>query len=122
MIFITVGTHEQPFDRLLKGVDKMIDDGIIKEEVICQKGYSTYEPKNYIAEKLIPYEQMQENIRKARIVKRKDIEMKPMDEEEAILEMELLGHSFFVYKDVNTKKVCVLYKRKNGNYGIIETE
>lgn len=36
--------------------------------------------------------------------------------------MEMLGHSFFIYKDVNTKKVCVLYKRKNGNYGIIETE
>ena len=68
MIFITVGTHEQPFDRLLKCVDKMIDDGIIKEEIICQKGYSTYEPKNYMAEKLIPYEQMQENIKKARIV------------------------------------------------------
>ena len=68
MIFVTVGTHEQPFDRLLKCVDKMIDDGIIKEEIICQKGYSTYEPKNYIAEKLIPYDQMQENIKKARIV------------------------------------------------------
>ena len=56
------------------------------------------------------------------IVKRKEIELKPIDEEEAIIQMEMLGHSFFVYKDVNTKKVCVLYKRKNGNYGIIETE
>lgn len=68
MIFITVGTHEQPFDRLLKAIDNMIDDGIIKEEVICQKGYSNYEPKNYIAQKLINYDQMQENIKKARIV------------------------------------------------------
>ena len=34
----------------------------------------------------------------------------------------MLGHSFFVYKDVNTNEVCVLYKRKNGNYGIIETK
>lgn len=56
------------------------------------------------------------------IVKRKEIELKPIDEEEAIIQMEMLGHSFFIYKDVNTKKVCVLYKRKNGNYGIIETE
>ncbi len=56
-----------------------------------------------------------------KIVKRKAIDTKPMDEEEAILEMELLGHSFFVYKDMNTNEVCVVYKRKDGNYGIIET-
>lgn len=68
MIFITVGTHEQPFDRLLKCIDKMVEDGKIKEEIVCQKGYTDYEPKNYKAEKLIPYEQMQENIEKARIV------------------------------------------------------
>ena len=55
------------------------------------------------------------------IVKRKNIEMKPMDEEEAILQMNLLGHEFFVYKDINTNKICVLYKRKDGNYGLIET-
>lgn len=55
------------------------------------------------------------------IVKRKNIEMKPMDEEEAVLQMNLLGHEFFVYKDMNTNKVCVLYKRKDGNYGLIET-
>ena len=59
---------------------------------------------------------------KEKIVKRKNIEMKPMDEEEAILEMELLGHSFFVYKDMDTSEVCVLYKRKDGNYGLIETK
>ena len=44
------------------------------------------------------------------------------DEEEAILEMELLGHSFFVYKDMDTNKTCVLYKRKDGDYGLIETK
>lgn len=56
------------------------------------------------------------------IVKRKNIEMKPMDEEEAILEMNLLGHEFFVYKDMHTNNVCVLYRRKDGNYGLIETK
>ena len=57
-----------------------------------------------------------------KIVKRKSIETKPMDEEEAILEMELLGHDFFVYNDMDKNSVCVLYKRKDGNYGLIETE
>ena len=56
-----------------------------------------------------------------KIVKRKQIEMKPMSEEEAILQMELLDHEFFIYKDVKTNEICVLYHRKDGNYGIIET-
>ena len=56
------------------------------------------------------------------IVKRKKLETKPMDEEEAILEMNLLGHDFFVYEDMNTNKICVIYKRKDGNYGLIETK
>ena len=57
-----------------------------------------------------------------KIVKRKKIDTKPMDEEEAILEMELLGHNFFVYKDMDTGNVNVLYKRHDGNYGVIDTE
>ena len=56
------------------------------------------------------------------IVKRKKLEMKPMDEEEAILEMNLLGHEFFVYKDMHTDNINVLYRRKDGNYGLIETK
>ncbi len=68
MIFVTVGTHEQPFDRLLKCVDKMIEDGIINEEVVVQKGFTDYEMKNCKSSKLIPYEEMQKNIEKARIV------------------------------------------------------
>lgn len=68
MIFITVGTHEQPFDRLLKCIDKMVEDGLITEEIVCQKGFTDYEPQNYKAEKLISYDEMQENIKKARIV------------------------------------------------------
>ena len=57
-----------------------------------------------------------------KIVRRKSIELKPIDEEEAIMQMEMLGHTFFVYKDVESNEICVLYKRKDGNYGVIETE
>ena len=57
-----------------------------------------------------------------KIVKRKTIEVKPMNEEEAILQMELLGHEFFMYKDAETNAPCVIYKRKDGNYGVIESE
>ena len=59
---------------------------------------------------------------KNKIVKRKTIEVKPMNEEEAILQMELLGHEFFMYKDSDTNAPCVVYKRYDGNYGVIESE
>ncbi len=54
------------------------------------------------------------------IVKRKVIQNKPMSEEEAILQMELLGHEFFAYKNEETNEVNILYKRKDGDYGILE--
>ena len=46
--------------------------------------------------------------------------MKPMPIEEAILQMELLGHNFFVFSNGDTEEVNVVYKRKDGNYGLIE--
>jgi putative sigma-54 modulation protein len=55
------------------------------------------------------------------IVKRKSIETKPMNEEEAILQAELLGHSFFAFKNSESGNISIIYKRKDGNYGIIET-
>ena len=68
MIFVTVGTHEQPFDRLIRCVDGLKKDGQIKEEVIIQTGYSTYEPTYCIWQKLYPYRQMQEFVAEARII------------------------------------------------------
>ena len=56
------------------------------------------------------------------IVKTKTINPKPMDLEEAIMQMELVGHSFFVYKDTETDSISVVYKRQDGDYGLIETE
>ena len=53
------------------------------------------------------------------IVKRKNISMKPMDEEEAMLQMDLLNHDFFVFKNLDEECISVLYERKDGNYGII---
>lgn len=57
-----------------------------------------------------------------RVVKRKSIDVKPMSEEEAMLQMDLLGHEFFLYKDADTMKPAVIYKRKDGNFGLIEAE
>ena len=54
------------------------------------------------------------------IIKTKTFTTKPMSNEEAILQMNLLGHTFFVYKNAETEKNNIVYKRKDGNYGIIE--
>ena len=63
----------------------------------------------------------EDDMGEVKISKRKVIEMKPMDEEEAILELELLGHDFFIYKDMHSDHINVVYKRRDGNYGVIET-
>jgi len=51
----------------------------------------------------------------------KNVHLKPMDVEEAIMQMELLGHDFYVYRDMQVDAVCVLYSRQDGHYGVIET-
>ena len=54
------------------------------------------------------------------VIRRKRFSIKPMSPEEAIMQMNLLGHEFFVFKDDNTEEVCVVYKRHNNTYGLIE--
>lgn len=68
MIFVTVGTHEQPFNRLIQEVDHLVETGVIKEEVFIQTGYSTYEPKFCQWSRLISFDQMSEFIQKADII------------------------------------------------------
>jgi len=65
-------------------------------------------------------EEHEENVNK--IIKRKTIDSKPMDEEEAILQMELIDHDFFIFNNIDEECTSVLYKRKDGNYGIINTK
>ncbi len=56
-----------------------------------------------------------------KIVRKKSIALKPMSPEEAALQMEMLGHDFFIFADEATDRINVVYKRKNGEYGLIET-
>lgn len=68
MIFVTVGTHEQQFNRLVKKVDELKRNGIIEEEVFIQTGYSTYEPKYCAWKKLISYSEMEKMYKEADII------------------------------------------------------
>lgn len=68
MIFVTVGTHEQQFNRLVKMIDLLKANGEIEEDVIIQTGYSTYEPTHCKWSKLFPYQEMKKLVEEARIV------------------------------------------------------
>ncbi|MFC4779732.1 ribosome hibernation-promoting factor, HPF/YfiA family [Eubacterium multiforme] len=62
------------------------------------------------------------NENEGKLVKTKKFAVKPMNVDEAILQMELIGHNFFVYKDADTNNISVLYKRKDGDYGLLEPD
>lgn len=73
-------------------------------------------PDNYEIEEEIEEEEFHP------ILKTKRFALKPMDPDEAILQMNLLGHTFYVFSNADTERVNVVYKRKNGSYGLIEPE
>lgn len=68
MIFVTVGTHEQPFDRLIRQIDELLFKGVIEDSVFIQTGYSNYKPKACNWSQFIPYSEMQLLYEDARII------------------------------------------------------
>lgn len=105
-----------------KDLYSSIDLAVDKLERQIRKNKTKIKQKNNKEkfDMFIDFEVEEENEELETIVKRKTIDMKPMSEEEAILQMDLLGHEFFIFKDSDTENNAVLYKRKDGNYGIIE--
>lgn len=68
MIFVTVGTHEQPFNRLIEEIDRLKKDGVIQDEIFIQTGFSSYEPKYCKWSKIISYSEMEKYMEKAQII------------------------------------------------------
>lgn len=126
VVEVTINTHsfvirgEEANSDLYASIDLVSDK--IERQIRKNK---TRMHKKINKEKLKDFNLTYENDQEEKndiIVKRKTIETKPMDEEEAILQIELLGHDFFVFKNANTDEFNIIYKRKEGNYGIIETK
>jgi putative sigma-54 modulation protein len=65
---------------------------------------------------------LDEEEEKVSIVRRKQVSLIPMSEDEAIDQMELLGHNFFIFYNAETAKIGVLYRREDGNYGVLEPD
>lgn len=84
--------------------------------------------KRYQDKKTIRFELMEKETpddseeNTGKIVREKEISLRPMTSEEALLQMELLNHNFFIYKDQESNKIQLLYKRNDGNYGLLIPE
>ncbi|KAB7706502.1 ribosome-associated translation inhibitor RaiA [Bacillus aerolatus] len=74
-----------------------------------------------IAQSEVAPTEAEEDTDELAIVRTKQFDLKPMDSEEAVLQMNLLGHSFFIYTDAKSNGTNIVYKRKDGKYGLIET-
>lgn len=68
------------------------------------------------------YEEFEPDDENPRVVRTKSYPVKPMTMDDAIDQMEMLGHTFFVFVNADTEKVCVLYQRKDGNLGLLEPD
>lgn len=110
---------EVEHEDLYASIDLVLDK--LERQIRKNKTRIKKQTKN-IKEFAVDYDVPSEETEETVIVKRKTIEMKPMSEEEAILQMSLLDHDFFVFEDEESHTISVLYKRKDGNYGIIETK
>ena len=127
IIEVTIPTRDFTLRReeldtdLYAAIDLVID----KLERQIRKNKTRFERKdkdNSVAMINYDFDIAKEEVSKSKIIKRKDIDTKPMSEEEAILQAELLSHDFFAFKNIDEDCVSVLYQRKDGNYGILNVK
>ena len=103
-------------DTIVDKIERQIRKNKTKLESQAKK---SREVKAFVFDEI---KEVEEEVEETKIVKRKKVDVKPMSEEEAVLQMELLGHDFYLFKDADTMKPTLVYKRKDNQYGIIETE
>jgi ribosomal subunit interface protein len=113
---------EEVHDDMYAAVDLVVDSlegQIRKQKTKLQK---KYHDDSLRFQSIPDFKYNDDDVNEPRIVRTKRFAMKPMSAEEAVLQMELVGHNFFVYQDADSSDVNVVYKRKDGNYGLIESQ
>lgn len=127
IIEVTIPTNkytlraEERNDDLYASIDLIVDKlerQIRKNKTKLNDRYKKETFMDFNFDIIEDYESDEEDI----IVKRKTIDVKPMDEEEAILQMELLNHDFFMFKNIDEECISVIYKRKDGKFGILNSK
>lgn len=116
----TIFRAEETSDDMLVSVDMAVDSLVSQV-----RKYKTKLKKRNRAEESIRFESVPDDVdavaeeEAPQIQRIKQIEVKPMSPEEAILQMELLNHDFFVFRDATSNEINVVYRRKAGNYGML---
>lgn len=110
---------------MMAAVDKLVD--IVEGQIVKYKKRLRSKMRQNVAFKeeydsVKVAEDTLDNEPLHKIEKTKHFELRPMDAEEAVMQLELLGHDFFVFRNGDTDEVNVVYKRRNGSYGLIEPE
>ncbi|MBQ7245646.1 MAG: ribosome-associated translation inhibitor RaiA [Firmicutes bacterium] len=108
---------EQVADDIYEGLDKAIDKLSRQMSKFKGKLQKKYQDNQSVRFEEIPAIEEEE----ARVVKTKRLFLQPMSVEEATLEMEMIGHDFYVFEDVDTHSVSVVYKRNDEDYGLLTT-
>lgn len=93
----------------------------IERQIVRISGKAKDSVKGVDPQNLLFFDEMPV-IEPAKVVKHKHFDLDPMTEEQAINQLELLGNDFYIYKDITTGEVNVMYKRTDGNYGVITTK
>lgn len=113
---------EEEADTMYTAIDLVLD--VLERQLLKHKNklINRYRHHNTFKKEFIENEVSVDDSELIKIVRSKKFAIKPMDAEEACMEMDLLGHDFFVFKNRDTDEVNVVYKRKGGSYGLIEPE
>ncbi|NLY86971.1 MAG: ribosome-associated translation inhibitor RaiA [Clostridiales bacterium] len=109
-------------DSIYEAVDMVTDKLASQMSKLKGKLESRYKGNKALKLEFLPKHEDEITEDDMKIVRRKRLELSPMVAEEAVLQMEMLGHDFFVFLDMDTDAVSVVYKRKGNAYGILETE
>ena len=107
---------EKTADDRLEALDDVID--ALTRQIVKNK--TKLEKRLKSANFDLPTQDWEQDQEEIRIVRSKKFVVKPMSPEEAVLQMDLLGHNFFVFRNAESGEINVVYKRHNGDYGLIE--
>ncbi|MBQ1407186.1 MAG: ribosome-associated translation inhibitor RaiA [Eubacterium sp.] len=116
---------EEVTDDIYEGIDLVVDklaNQMTKFKGKLQKRYNDNKALKFefMEDPVFDDEDEEEEAEQTHVVRTKTFDLRPMDVEEAILEMEMLQHDFFVFLNMDTESVNVVYKRKGNTYGLLE--
>ena len=119
---VTVKDHGMIFRGERSAIDKMMALDEIIDLLIRQVRKNKTRLSKTLYEDLPDFDPWEDGDDDFNLVKTKEIFLRPMDLDEAIMQMNLLDHNFFMFLDSETDKVSVVYRRKDGQYGLIKSE